>query len=54
MKEVINDKSVIQDSQKLEVKSKELKKPYVAPKCDTHSPLKIMSAFEDNSSDLPF
>lgn len=54
MKEVKNDKSVIQDSQKLEEKSEGLKIPYVAPKCDTHNPLKIMSAFEDKSSELPF
>ncbi|MCP4429685.1 MAG: hypothetical protein GY806_01775 [Gammaproteobacteria bacterium] len=54
MKEIKNDKLVILDSQKIEEKSEELQKPYVAPKCDTHNPLKIMSAWQDNSSELEF
>lgn len=54
MSEVKNDLTVIQDSQKLEENPKGLKNPYVAPKCESHNPLEIMSAWQDKSSELVF
>jgi len=54
MKDAKLDKTEVQDSHDSEVSTEKNKKPYISPICETHNPLKIMSAWNDQSSELVF
>ncbi len=50
----IKESAEMQNSNESECSSEGTKKRYIAPNCESHNPLQIMSAFEDKSSELEF
>ena len=54
MEKDIKESAEIQNSNESECSSEGTKGRYIAPNCESHNPLKIMSKWEDQSSDLEF
>lgn len=54
MKESMSNETVNMREQLEEGRTKELKKTYNAPNCESHKPLEIMSKWVDGSSELVF